>query len=348
MSNPFRVKVEKSEPDFFFSPLGSPHVSSATAHANPFLCPTPTEVTRLTKPRDIPILELKHLEGLDAAARLQIFFELVERCSPNDQTRIQIAKERVSTELAVLIHSKQSTLHTWNDFQFFLRTEFAVDVNVDRAWQELENLTYDCEETPQSFTNKFICQHASLVTRFPNERFPDRDKTIKRKLWNGMPRTSRFRLEGFLEEGYPLPKFIDRLEHERLTLLASSSPGVYRIPKKTGEDSETPPPSPSPEPVAKGEVEELRRELRQLKLLMTQLKEEPVPPRNHWGDKYCQWCRTRSHNLQECWSKPNTKFCFDCRQSNLQRGHPDCPGHSYPKPSTTRLTTPNTPPPNQL
>ena len=45
-----------------------------------------------TKPRDIPILELEQLQGLNATTQLQIFFELVEQCSDNDLRRVQIAK----------------------------------------------------------------------------------------------------------------------------------------------------------------------------------------------------------------------------------------------------------------
>lgn len=167
-----------------------------------------------------------------------MFFELVERCTPFNTTCIQVAKERVSSELAVLIHNKQHILNTWDDFQTFLHIEFAVEVNVDRGWQELKNLKYDWTETSQSSTNKFICHHESLVTRFLREKFPDRDKTIKRKLWKGMPKMSKEKLEGFLEEHYPLHKFTDRLEHERLYLEASNGPKIWRILAEKEQKSE--------------------------------------------------------------------------------------------------------------
>lgn len=132
---------------------------------------------------------------------------MVKQCSPYDATHIQIAKGRVSPELAVLIHSKQTTqeLESWTAFQSFLRTEFTVEVNVDRdrAWQELEAFHYDWVESPQAFTNKFICQHAMLITRFPRKYFPNRDKTIKGqlcKLRRGMPAALKEKLEGFLDD----------------------------------------------------------------------------------------------------------------------------------------------------
>ncbi|KAG0721231.1 hypothetical protein GWK47_046871 [Chionoecetes opilio] len=147
----------------------------------------------LTRPRDIPLLELHQLQGLDATARLQMFFELIEQCSSSDATRIQIAKGRVSSELSILIHNYQTNhkIETWAALRNLFETEFATEVSVDRAWQELEAIGYDWAESPQAFTHRFICQHAVIATKFPNEKFPNRDKTIKRKLWYGLPAVSR-------------------------------------------------------------------------------------------------------------------------------------------------------------
>ncbi|KAG0728868.1 hypothetical protein GWK47_031564 [Chionoecetes opilio] len=154
------------------------------------------------KPRDSPVLELYQLQGLDAAARLQMFFELVEQCSSSDATRIQVAKGRVSSELAILIHNYQTNqkIETWAALRNLFQTEFATEVSIDRAWQELESMGYDSGESPQAFTHRLICQHAVIATKFPNEKLPNRDKTIKRNLWYSLPPESRERLEGFLDE----------------------------------------------------------------------------------------------------------------------------------------------------
>ncbi|KAG0713112.1 hypothetical protein GWK47_016924 [Chionoecetes opilio] len=206
---------------------------------NPFHVPIPTPhlpmnnvKEGLTKPRDIPILELYQLQGLDAAYKCS--FELVEQCSSSDATRIQIAKGRVSPEFAISIHNNQTNqkIESWPALRNLFQTEFATEVSIDRAWQELESMCYDWGESPQAFTHRFICQHAVIETRFPNERFPNRDKTIKRKLWYGLPPESRERQEGFLDEGYPLKKFIDRLEHERQLLEERHIPRVNMIPER--------------------------------------------------------------------------------------------------------------------
>ncbi|KAK8393359.1 hypothetical protein O3P69_013392 [Scylla paramamosain] len=59
------------------------------------------------KPSDIKILELDELQRLNSAARLQMFFESVERCTSNSDTRLEVAKSRVDGDLAVMIHTVQ-------------------------------------------------------------------------------------------------------------------------------------------------------------------------------------------------------------------------------------------------
>ncbi len=230
---------------------------------NPFslgnVIPQPASIL-LMKPKDIPILKLDDLQGLDAAARLQIFFKQVEQCSPYDGERIRAAKGRVGPHLAVLIHSRQTTLQTWVEFKEFFHIEFAVEVNVDRAWQELENSRYEWTETPQLFTNRFIYRHAMLITCFTNTIF-----TFKRKLWQGLPKMSKERLKDFLEDDYPLQKFTDHLELERLYLEASNGSNVWQIPEQKEATETIPPPPTTVSTVSKEEIEGLRKQVRELK-----------------------------------------------------------------------------------
>ncbi len=60
-----------------------------------------------TKPRDIPILQLHELDDLESAGKLGLFFDLVEQCTPEDEDRVRVAKTRVSSDLAMLIHTQQ-------------------------------------------------------------------------------------------------------------------------------------------------------------------------------------------------------------------------------------------------
>ncbi len=55
----------------------------------------------------------------------------------------------------------------WEDVKKFLRTKFVVDLNLDRAWKELEAVKYDWEDSPQVFSNRLICRYAIFETKFP-------------------------------------------------------------------------------------------------------------------------------------------------------------------------------------
>lgn len=80
--------------------------------------------------------------------------------------------------------------------------------------------------------NRLICRFAMLETKFPKEKLPSRDKAIERKLWHGLPQAAKTRVKAFLDENYPLSKFMDRVEHERQLLLDKHAPRVLRVPEK--------------------------------------------------------------------------------------------------------------------
>ncbi len=91
----------------------------------------------------------------------------------------------MSEELALLLQNRQAKgqCTSWEEVKDFLRTEFAVDLNLNRAWTDLEGARNDWEDSPQAFTNRLICRYAVLETKFPGEDLPNRDRLVKRKLW---------------------------------------------------------------------------------------------------------------------------------------------------------------------
>lgn len=123
------------------SPPNPPHQLSPVrvniSNSNPlptFNSPLERE-KHLFKPRHIPRLELYHLQGLDLAASLRMFFAAVEQCTDEDDARVQIAKARVSPELAIMVyclHRKHWDI-TWEDKKRNLCSEFAFEMSVDRA-----------------------------------------------------------------------------------------------------------------------------------------------------------------------------------------------------------------------
>ncbi|KAK8380953.1 hypothetical protein O3P69_008099 [Scylla paramamosain] len=112
------------------------------------------------KPSDIKILELDELQRLNSAARLQMFFESVERCASNSDARLEVAKSRVDGDLAVMIHTaqRQGEVKVWEDCKTYLTKEFGVDLNFDQAWRQIED------------TSSQVCH-----TRIENELEPQND-----------------------------------------------------------------------------------------------------------------------------------------------------------------------------
>ncbi len=251
-----------------------------------------------------------------------MFFELKERCGDEDETRVEVAKGRVCSELAIQLHNNQSKrrCRTWLELKDFLKTEFAVDINLDRAWQEIDAAGYEWGESPQAFTNRFICQYAILETRFPREKLHSRDKSIKRKLWHGLPQESKEHLEGFLDVDYPLNKFIDREEHE---LKARHNPTLNRV--KGAEDSEAPQTTKREElgegrqhnapkelgvKLESNEVESLKRQINELAEQVKRLQSTRETRQSPASNIYCRaHYKSTSYTLRECWRKPPPGVC---------------------------------------
>ncbi len=208
-----------------------------------------------------------------------------------------------------------------------------MDLNLDRAWKELESAKYEWEDSPQAFTNRLICRYAILETQFPKEHLPNRNKLIKRKLWHGLPSTLKGRIESFLDDNYPLTQFLDRLEHERQFLLEAHRTPVCHVPAKGEPNS----PSTEKPPLTNEHFEKLQRQLESLSQRMKRMG-KPVAryrchpcrtnddSRSNCPRPYSAYCRSNSHAFIDCTRRPPVGTCFDCGRQNCRRGQPDCPG----------------------
>ena len=276
----------------------------------------------MVKPRDVPILTLAQLEGLEAAGTLGIFFDLIEQVSDQDEERVRIAKTRVSPELTLLIQNqqRQGKVNTWEQVKECLQAGFAQDLNFDRAWQEIDNQNFEWAENPQSFVNNLICKYAVQETKFLNEKIPNRDQFIKRKLWKGLTRDARERIEGFLEETYPLSKFLERLEHERQFLLDRDIPGIRKVTEQKPVATLSPPPVQASPPQQVTDMDFLRQQMKSLTEKVEQLSTRSPPA------PYCTFCRSNTHSLSNCVRRPPPGACFDCWRPSCRRGNPGCPG----------------------
>ncbi|XP_045111714.1 uncharacterized protein LOC123504873 [Portunus trituberculatus] len=258
---------------------------------------------------------------------------------PTPQSQRSANSKRESRFRDSSSHSNHQILHncnTWKKLKSLLNDQFNKEANFDRAWQDINSECYDWSESPQAFVNNFICNYAILGTRFATEKLPDRDKIIKRKLWQGLTQEAKAGLEGFLDENYPLNKFIERVEHERQWLKATHVPSLGRIKPERKEhppklDHQTEAQNASPPDLIKSnatssessDVSELKKQIRDLAEQVGKLHTSPRQPQN---ERYCSHCRSHSHSLKECWRKPARGSCFDCRQFSCWRGNSNCPG----------------------
>ncbi len=106
----------------------------------------------LLKPRDVPILELSHLQGVEGESRLRVFFSQVKECSLDDSERQKIVLTRVDAKLAVYIQSvcsKEDHL-TWTEFKQHLISELT-DLSYSKILDTLNDLRYHYTEDPVDF-----------------------------------------------------------------------------------------------------------------------------------------------------------------------------------------------------
>ena len=79
-----------------------------TPVAQPVVTLTPCPTSKpgfLLKPRDIPVLTLKDVQGIESESRLDRFLEQVEGCCDEDQDRIRVGQTRVESAIATLIQA---------------------------------------------------------------------------------------------------------------------------------------------------------------------------------------------------------------------------------------------------
>ncbi|KAK8397133.1 hypothetical protein O3P69_004668 [Scylla paramamosain] len=142
----------------------------------PVMTSTPAKSTSevRVKPSDIKILELDELQRLNSAARLQMFFESVERCASNSDARLEVAKSRVDGDLAVMIHTaqRQGEVKVWEDCKTYLTKEFGVDLNFDQAWRQSAQPEAEQIRTRNDRYASFLVQ----VDKSVEERVLDQDE----------------------------------------------------------------------------------------------------------------------------------------------------------------------------
>ena len=264
----------------------------------------------LMKPRDITILELEHLKGVEGEGRLSFFLSQVENCSLDTEERKRIVTTRLDPRLAIyvqtVIDSKDNL--SWSEFKHCLKEELT-DQNKEHVFDEISSMRYNFHEDPTEFVTSVRCKFALLGGQKGNE-VPNINRILKQKLISGLPRLNRDRLELFKDENIPMVKFLDKFGHERDKVLAQTE-GNLRAIKEEGEGESS---------------NAISRRLDGLEQKLRQVGNATTPRKYPVESKYCSYCRSTSHNLRDCRLNPPRGVCFDCRRPNCRRGLPTCTG----------------------
>ena len=268
-------------------------------------------VKHLLKPRDIPILELRHLSGVEGAGRLGVFLSQVENCSDSTEERQQIVRMRVDANLAIFVQNiLRGSQMSWLEFKKLLTAELT-DQSEERIFDCLNDQIYTLEDDPVEFVSRIKCKLALLETQTETGDVPKRDRLIKNKLIKGMPKDSRDRLELFLDENISLQRFLKKLNTERLILLSQNRNKVRTVEPTTQPTRDLSNLNPPP--------------------FSTAVRNNRGRGERQWQawdrrEKYCPYCRASNHTIAECYRKPRPGSCFDCLRMGCRRGQPGCPG----------------------
>ena len=271
------------------------------------------------KAKDIPILKMSEIGGLGAEDKAERFIELVEYCVSDGEDRIQVANTRLEFEILTLLKQQmtESSDPSWENFKGQLKTIFRGTKLHENAFREVMALTYHPDEMPRAFANRFKCKMAAFSRRFPEVPTPKIDRTIKKKLLEGVP-SIRGELSFCTGDEYPLDTFLDRFENAMRSANLGQARSVWTVTPTPQSNSTS---APAPETSKPTELQELRQKMDQMLEDMKRVTRDPRPRR-----KWCPYCRSAEHFLKDCPHNPPRGVCFDCQSPDHRRGAPNCPG----------------------
>ena len=209
-----------------------------------------------------------------------------------------------------------------------------------QAWRDLELDSYMIADNPRAFVNRITCKFSALEAKFPHKSLPNKEKLIKRKLYQGLPTTAQRRVNSFLDDAISLNFFLELVEHERQIELVREEDcvhGVYQAKQRENTGAVA-----NAYEGAKGEdrFEKLQQSLltltENMKSLTTNFGSSTGrrTPNPRPEPRPCGWCANGSkHYRLECPRKPPVGSCFDCLQPGVRKGHTGCVGRPR---STTR------------
>ena len=111
----------------------------------------------LFKARDIELLRLKDLCGIDANSGKRFFFKQIRQLGGNEVDQVQLALSRMDRDLRLFVGTRldNDPIQTLAKVESILDEEFSGPQSLADSMRELYALRYDLEQNPRQFAHEF-------------------------------------------------------------------------------------------------------------------------------------------------------------------------------------------------
>ena len=276
--------------------------------------------------KDIDKLKLDDLSKVTSKQKLKKYFASIEVSTSTEEGRINGALFRMDHNVSSIVEDEieGQNIQTWAEFKQKCYGLFTVPMEINKFLQELNtNYTYHIDLEPRNFANRLKVLFSSVNAN----GLPDRDLTIKQKLYDGLtPQRKAAMKILMLDTKVSLESFIKELENQRNMYHQESlyekkirevkEMSQVRSPEK-GVESAT-----SQSEMMANLSATICEEFRKGQESLVRALESNQPRR----PKYCGYCNVKDqHWSRFCPQNPPPNSCFDCWKVGHRRNDPGCP-----------------------
>lgn len=283
---------------------------------------TGLEYRRVEKPvirsSEIKEVGLEDLSTISSAHRLEDLFYQVEACDERDERRIRIALNKLELKARTVVQDKmkERPITNWREFKELCHEAFDIKVDPIEVIQDINTrFNYHIDKDPRLFVNELRAMLSSVAV----ENMPDQNLTIKRKLYDGLPRSLKGDLQVYMDD----PKttdghFLKHVEgHRRIYLQINK--GAHNV-RELAEENRAP--SYGIDEIA-SKIDTMMEKLEETESSIRATATDTRPKHRPRGCGYCNWKEV--HWWTDCPKRPPPQSCFDCLQLGHKKGERACP-----------------------
>ena len=280
----------------------------------------------LIKLRDVSVLKMEDVSKVNSKIIIRRFLGMIESCAESDQDRIEAALFKMDEGISAIVGDEilKKNINSWTEFRNLLLSHYTVKIDTGKFIQELNSkYHYDISEEPRAFTNKLKVLYSSVE----GTGLPNRDTTIKRILFKGLPPVLTETMSYLVNDNnIELETFIKELESQRnIYQQAQITEKKIRkigqaedVKRMDGERADT---SNTEELLLKMSSTFAEQVNKGQENLIRALEKQKTP-----RTKYCGYCKTSgSHWSSSCPQGPPPRSCYDCWTVGHFKNDPTCP-----------------------